>query len=98
MLPATPLPSERSANIPVINIAGAAVSVAVDPNSRLLYIGETAAISGSNSGGLRVFNYSTLAEVTGSPFATGGLAPYAIVAHPLRSAMQATTSMSPTAR
>jgi hypothetical protein len=44
----------------------------------LLYIGETAATSGSNSGGLRAINYSTLVEVSGSPFATGGLAPYAI--------------------
>jgi len=66
------------ANIPVVNSAGAAVSVAVDPSNRLLYIGETAATSGSNSGGLRAFNYNTLVEVSGSPFATGGLAPYAI--------------------
>jgi 6-phosphogluconolactonase (cycloisomerase 2 family) len=68
-------------NIPRVNLAGAALSVAVDPSNRLLYIGETAAFSGTNAGGtggLRVFNYSTLAEVTGSPFATGGLAPYAI--------------------
>ncbi len=67
------------ARIAVANGAGAAVSVAVDPSDRLLMIGETAAISGSNSGGLRAFNYNTLAEVTGSPFATGGLAPYAIL-------------------
>jgi len=74
------------ANLPVINSAGAALSVAVDPSSRLLYIGETAAIPGSggirgsnsNTGGLRVINYSTLQEVSGSPFATGGLAPAAI--------------------
>ena len=49
---ATRLPFGAIANLPVINSAGAAVSVAVDPNSRLLYVGETAAISGSNSGGL----------------------------------------------
>jgi hypothetical protein len=66
------------ANIPRINSAGAAVSVAVDPNNHLLYIGETAATSGSNSGGLRAINYNTLVEITGSPFATGGLAPYSI--------------------
>ena len=60
------------------NSAGASVSVAIDPSNRLLYVGETAATSGSNSGGLRVFNLSTLAEVTGSPYATSGLAPYAI--------------------
>ena len=66
------------ANLAVVNSAGAAVSVAVDPNSRLLYVGETAAVSGSNAGGLRVLDYNTLTEVSGSPFATGGLAPYAI--------------------
>ncbi len=66
------------ANLHVLSSGGNAVSVAVDPKSRLLYIGETAAISGSNAGGLRVFDYNTLVEVTGSPFATGGLAPYAI--------------------
>lgn len=67
------------ANIPVVNSAGAAVAVAVDPSSRLFYIGETAALTGTNTGGLRVINYSTLTEVSGSPFATGGLAPYAIL-------------------
>ena len=66
------------ANLAVVNAAGAAVSVAVDPSSRLVYVGETAAISGSNSGGLRVIDYSTLKEVSGSPMATGGLAPYTI--------------------
>lgn len=66
------------ANIPALNSAGGAVSVAVDPSNRLLYIGETSATSGSNSGGLRALNYNTLVEVSGSPFATGGLAPYAI--------------------
>lgn len=61
------------------NSAGAALSVAVDPSSRLFYVGETAAASGSNTGGLRVFNLSTLTEISGSPFATKGLAPYSIL-------------------
>ncbi|MGC1462341.1 MAG: beta-propeller fold lactonase family protein [Terracidiphilus sp.] len=67
-------------NIAVKNSSGgSAVSVAVDPSSRLLYIGEVAASSGtSNTGGLRVLDYNTLVEVSGSPFATGGLAPYSI--------------------
>jgi hypothetical protein len=52
--------------------------VAVDPENRLFYVGETAATSGTNSGGLRAFNYNTLVEVTGSPYSTAGLAPYAI--------------------
>ena len=72
-------PFGNTANIPVVNAAGAAVSVAVDPQNRLIYVGETAATSGTNSGGLRAFNYNTLAEVTGSPYATAGLAPYAIL-------------------
>jgi 6-phosphogluconolactonase (cycloisomerase 2 family) len=71
-------PFSSSVNIPVANSAGAAVSVAVDPENRLFYVGETAATSGTNSGGLRAFNYNTLVEVTGSPYSTAGLAPYAI--------------------
>ncbi len=63
----------------VKNPLGAALSVAVDPSDRLFYIGETAATSGSNSGGLRVFNFSTLKEISGSPYASGGLAPYSIL-------------------
>lgn len=59
--------------------SGSALSVAVDPSSRVFYIGETSAVSGTNSGGIRVFNLSTLTEQSGSPYASGGLAPYAIV-------------------
>lgn len=69
-------------NIKLTSAAGSALSVAVDPSNRLLYIGETAATSGSNSGGLRAFNYKTLAEVSGSPYPSGGLAPSAILPLP----------------
>ncbi len=72
-------------NIPTINSSGAALSVAVDPAnpaSRLLYIGETAALSGSNTGGLRVFDYNSLVEISGSPFATSGLSPVEILPLP----------------
>jgi len=72
-------PFSSTANVAVKNSAGAAVSVAVDPSNRLVYVGETAATSGSNSGGVRAFNYSTLVELTGSPYASGGLAPYSIL-------------------
>ena len=69
--------------IAVANSSGSALSVAVDPSSRLFYIGETLANSSANSGALRVFNYSslsgTLSQITGSPIATGGLAPNAIL-------------------
>ena len=78
-------PLGKVSTIGVKNASGAALSVAVDPGTsttttpRLLYIGETVATSGSNSGGLRVFNYSTLQEITGSPYAVSGLAPYSIL-------------------
>jgi 6-phosphogluconolactonase len=71
--------------IPVVTADGSALSVAVDPGTtpRVLYIGETLA-SGGTAGGLRVFNYSsvgtsTLTQVAGSPFSSGGLAPSAIL-------------------
>lgn len=72
--------------IPVVNTGGSALSVAVDPlgqpgqtTPRVFYIGETAAVSGANSGGLRVFNWSTFKEISGSPMGSSGLAPYAIL-------------------
>ncbi len=72
-------------NIGALGTAGAALSVAFDPipsggtAPRLFYIGETVATSGPNTGGLRVFNYSTKQEIASSPFAIGGLAPYSIL-------------------
>ncbi|HVU45259.1 MAG TPA: beta-propeller fold lactonase family protein [Terracidiphilus sp.] len=82
---ANPLAS-RATVIGVANTSGAALSVAVDPSLRLFYIGESLA-SGGTTGGLRVFNYSslggTLTQASGSPIASGGLAPNAIL--PLRS-------------
>jgi hypothetical protein len=69
--------------IPVAHALGAALSVAVDPTNRLFYIGETLGNSAGTSGGLRVFNYSslggTLTQATGSPLSSGGLAPNAIL-------------------
>jgi 6-phosphogluconolactonase (cycloisomerase 2 family) len=64
------------------NTGGAALSVAVDPTNRLYYVGETVATSGSNTGGLRAFTFSslpTISEISGSPFASQGLAPYSIL-------------------
>jgi 6-phosphogluconolactonase len=72
-------------NIGVKNATGAALSVAFDPipvgstAPRLFYIGETVATSGSNTGGLRAFTYSAKQEISGSPYAIGGLAPYSIL-------------------
>ena len=82
-----PLSSTASV-ISVANSGGSALSVAVDPQNRLFYIGETLANSSANSGGLRVFDYSSLGsgsprsattQVSGSPIASGGLAPNAIL-------------------
>jgi hypothetical protein len=71
---------------PAVNL-GSALSVAVDPGStpRLFYIGETLASPAGGSGGLRAFLYSTLgnstiSQATGSPVASGGLSPKAILA------------------
>ena len=80
---ANPLPTSVSAPIAVKSAGGAAVSVAVDPHNQILFIGETAGVSGTNNGVLRAFLYSSLggtpAEVTGSPYASGGLTPVSIL-------------------
>ncbi len=60
--------------------AGAALSVAVDPQSRLLYVAEADAVSGS--GGLRAFTIGTagvLKEISGSPIGSGGTGPHAVL-------------------
>jgi hypothetical protein len=67
--------------IPVAN-GGSALSVAVDPSSRLFYIGETLGDTAGTSGGLRAFNYSSLpslSEISSSKIASGGLAPTIIL-------------------
>ncbi len=76
-----PFPSGvNGISIPLVNSSGSALSVAVDPGTTpgLFYIGETLA-SGGTTGGVRAFNYSslsgTLTQATGSPIASGGLAP-----------------------
>jgi hypothetical protein len=77
-------PLGTAGNIRVKNTGGAALSVAVDPQNRLFYIGETLATSGSNSGGVRAFTYASLpalGELSGSPYASQGLAPYSARLH-----------------
>jgi 6-phosphogluconolactonase (cycloisomerase 2 family) len=78
---ATGSPFGTLANIPVAKPTGGATAIAVDPSDRLLYVGETVAVSGTQTGGLRVFNISSthIAEVSGSPYATAGTGPSAIV-------------------
>jgi 6-phosphogluconolactonase (cycloisomerase 2 family) len=61
----------------------ASLSVAVDPSDRMVYVGESAAASGSNSGGLRAFaltaSTGALSEISGSPISSGGTGPYFIL-------------------
>jgi hypothetical protein len=84
---ASPLPAAVSTPIAVKAASGTAISVAVDPINRLFYVGELLANSGSgitNTGGLRVFSYSSLStgtptDITGSPFASGGITPVSIL-------------------
>jgi 6-phosphogluconolactonase (cycloisomerase 2 family) len=75
--------SSTATTITVTNSDSSALSVAVDPSDRLFYIGETNADSAGSSGGIRVFEYSTLGgtltQASGSPIASGGLAPNAIL-------------------
>jgi 6-phosphogluconolactonase (cycloisomerase 2 family) len=65
---------------PANTSGGSALSVAVDPSNRLAYIGEAGAVN--SNGGLRAFTISAtgaLSEISGSPFASGGSGPHAIL-------------------
>jgi hypothetical protein len=84
-----PFASQRS--YAVRNSFGADNTVAVDPQNRLVYVGETTAASGSQSGGVRVFTIgsSFATEITTGtsdssgtayPYSTGGTGPSSIVA------------------
>jgi hypothetical protein len=67
---------------PINTTTGGSVAVAVDLSRQLLYVGETVAVSGSNPGGLRVFAIganSSMSEITGSPYPSGGIGPGAIL-------------------
>jgi hypothetical protein len=75
-------PFGGASNIAPKSTVGGDTAVAVDPGDHLLYIGETAAVTGTQTGGLRVFTIganNSMTEVTGSPYATGGTGPSAIV-------------------
>jgi 6-phosphogluconolactonase (cycloisomerase 2 family) len=65
------------------NSGGGDLELAVDLSRPVLYVGETAAVSGtSNTGGVRMFNIganAALTEISGSPYATGGIGPSAIL-------------------
>lgn len=69
--------------IAVAHTGGSALSVAVDPGGALFYIGESSGDPTGTTGGLRAFTLSslgsTLVQATGSPIASGGTAPNAIL-------------------
>jgi 6-phosphogluconolactonase (cycloisomerase 2 family) len=74
-------PFGTGVNIAVKNTSGAASAVAVDPSNRLVYIAETAAVSGTQSGGLRAFSIgaTSLTELSTTAYATAGTGPSAIL-------------------
>jgi hypothetical protein len=74
-------PFGAAARVTVKNSLGGDNAVAVSPDDSLLYVGETAAISSTQSGGLRVFTIgsSGVTEISGSPYATGGTGPSSIL-------------------
>ena len=80
---ANPLPTSIGSPIAVKSAGGSAISVAVDPLNQFLFVGETSGVAGTNNGMLRAFLYSSLSgtptEVTGSPYASGGLTPISIL-------------------
>ncbi len=77
----TPFGSVTTIN-PKNTSIGADTALAVDSSRAVLYVGETNVASGNNGAGLRMFTIganSTLTEVSGSPYATGGTGPSAIL-------------------
>lgn len=78
-------PFGNISTIKVLNTSGGANTVGVDPTNRLLYVGETVAVSGSSNsgqtGGLRVFTIgsTSIDEISGSPYPTAGTGPSAIL-------------------
>lgn len=84
VLPFTAANSNPFGNVSTIaplNKTGGDNTVAVDTTSPLLYIGETVAVSGTQSGGLRVFQIAStkISEITGSPYPTAGTGPSALL-------------------
>ena len=69
--------------IPLANSNGSALSVAVDPTNRLFYIGETLAVSGHFRRVARLqlqfARREPLTQASGSPIASGGGSPSAIL-------------------
>jgi len=79
--PANANPFGASATIHPKNANGGDNALAVDPGNLLLYVGETSAVSGSQTGGLRAFTITSsgTTELSGSPYASQGTGPSSIL-------------------
>jgi hypothetical protein len=79
--PANANPFGNSGTIPLVNANGGDNTVAIDPSNRLLYIGETVAVSGTQTGGLRAFTISSsgVTPISGSPYSSQGTGPSSIL-------------------
>ena len=78
--PANANPYGGSGTIHLVNSSGGDNAVAVDPTNRLLYIGETAAVSGAQTGGLRALTIAGngVTDISGSPYSSQGTGPSSI--------------------
>lgn len=76
----SPIVSSSTNPLSPYNSGGAAISVAFDPQSRFLYVGETDAYT--SSGGLRTFTIGSGSLTALGITSSGGLAPLAILADP----------------
>jgi hypothetical protein len=77
--PSNSNPFGGSGNPGLVNSNGGDNAVAVDPNNNYLYIGETVAYTGTQTGGLRFFTIgNTGITPVGSPYTTGGTGPTSI--------------------
>lgn len=79
--PANSNPFGATSHIGLVNSSGGANTIAVDPTNRLLYVGETAAVSGTQTGGLAVYTISAggANALSGSPYPTAGTGPSSIL-------------------
>jgi 6-phosphogluconolactonase (cycloisomerase 2 family) len=74
-------PFGASGTIHLKNANGGDNAVAVDPSNRLLYVGETVAVTGTQTGGLRAFTIASngVTEISGSPYSSQGTGPSSIL-------------------
>jgi 6-phosphogluconolactonase (cycloisomerase 2 family) len=80
--PANSNPFGSTAHVGLINSSGGANTIAVDPTNRLLYVGESDALSSATqSGGLCVYTISAsgATAISGSPYPTAGTGPSSIL-------------------